>query len=162
MFNFFQSMMNSGPAVSPADAVRAVADKRAVVVDVRETWEYARGHVPGARLISLGELARRAEELDPAAPVAVICATGGRSQSAAALLGHPLHLEIEPGRFLVAEAGCLFGPGDVDAAAALVGALTDAAHFRQRQVLGQARAAQLTWERTAALTLEALCEAAHG
>jgi len=63
---------------------------------------------------------------------------------------------------VVAEAGCLFGPGDVDAAAALVGALTDAAHFRQRQVLGQARAAQLTWERTAALTLEALCEAAHG
>ncbi|MBK8139204.1 MAG: MBL fold metallo-hydrolase [Chloroflexi bacterium] len=61
--------------------------KRPVVVDVRETWEYARGHVPGARLISLGELARRAEELDPAAPVAVICATGGRSQSAAALLG---------------------------------------------------------------------------
>ncbi|WP_375140736.1 diaminopimelate decarboxylase [Inhella proteolytica] len=28
-------------------------------------------------------------------------------REAAALLGHPLHLEIEPGRFLVAEAGCL-------------------------------------------------------
>ena len=67
------------------EALKAVCNP--VVVDVRKTWEYARGHVPGARLISLGELARRAEELDPAAPVAVICATGGRSQSAAALLG---------------------------------------------------------------------------
>lgn len=58
-----------------------------LVVDVRESWEYAQGHVPGARLISLGELASRISELDPAQPVAVICASGGRSQSAAALLG---------------------------------------------------------------------------
>ncbi len=58
-----------------------------VVIDVRESWEYAQGHVPGARLMSLGEFARRVPELDPAQPVAVICASGGRSQSAAALLG---------------------------------------------------------------------------
>jgi hydroxyacylglutathione hydrolase len=60
---------------------------RPVVVDVRESWEYTQGHVPGARLISLGELARRVNELDPHQPVAVICASGTRSQSAAALLG---------------------------------------------------------------------------
>jgi rhodanese-related sulfurtransferase len=35
----------------------------------------------------LGELAQRAGELDPARPVAVICATGNRSQSGAAVLG---------------------------------------------------------------------------
>ena len=44
-------------------------------------------NVPGARLMSLGEFARRSDELDPRQPVAVICASGGRSQSAAALLG---------------------------------------------------------------------------
>jgi glyoxylase-like metal-dependent hydrolase (beta-lactamase superfamily II)/rhodanese-related sulfurtransferase len=60
---------------------------RPIVIDVREKWEYAQGHVPGARLISLGEFARRVDELDPAQPVAVICASGSRSQSAAALLG---------------------------------------------------------------------------
>ncbi len=58
-----------------------------MVIDVRESWEYAQGHVPGARLISLGEFAHRVEELSPTQPVAVICASGSRSQSAAALLG---------------------------------------------------------------------------
>jgi rhodanese-related sulfurtransferase len=38
-----------------------------VLLDVREPAEYARGHLPGARLIPLGQLADRAGELDPAA-----------------------------------------------------------------------------------------------
>jgi hydroxyacylglutathione hydrolase len=58
-----------------------------LVVDVREDWEYESGHIPGARLISLGELTRRVSELDPKQPVALICASGSRSQSAAVLLG---------------------------------------------------------------------------
>lgn len=58
-----------------------------VVVDVREPWEYRQGHVPGAVLIPLGQLSSRLNELDPEHPVAVICASGNRSQSAAALLG---------------------------------------------------------------------------
>lgn len=60
---------------------------RPVVVDVREPWEYQRGHVPGAVLMPLGQVAVRAAELNPEQPVAVICASGNRSQSAAALLG---------------------------------------------------------------------------
>jgi hydroxyacylglutathione hydrolase len=58
-----------------------------VVVDVREPWEYKQGHVPGAILMPLGKIASRVAELDPERPVAVICASGSRSQSAAALLG---------------------------------------------------------------------------
>ncbi|MEN9564474.1 MAG: hypothetical protein RIR73_2718 [Chloroflexota bacterium] len=57
------------------------------IVDVREPWEYKQAHVPGAMLIPLGQLASRLHELDPEHPVAVICASGSRSQSAAALLG---------------------------------------------------------------------------
>jgi hydroxyacylglutathione hydrolase len=60
---------------------------RPVVVDVREPWEYRQGHVPGALLMPLGQLAMRLGELDVEKPVAVICATGNRSQSASALLG---------------------------------------------------------------------------
>jgi glyoxylase-like metal-dependent hydrolase (beta-lactamase superfamily II)/rhodanese-related sulfurtransferase len=60
---------------------------RPIVVDVREPWEYAQGHVPGALLIPLGQLASRLEDLDTERAVALICATGNRSQSAAALLG---------------------------------------------------------------------------
>jgi hydroxyacylglutathione hydrolase len=58
-----------------------------VVVDVREAWEYRQGHVPDALLIPLGQLSARVHELNPEKPVAVICASGNRSQSAAALLG---------------------------------------------------------------------------
>lgn len=58
-----------------------------VVVDVREPWEYRQGHVPGAMLMPLGQLTMHVNDLDPERPVAVICASGNRSQSAAALLG---------------------------------------------------------------------------
>jgi glyoxylase-like metal-dependent hydrolase (beta-lactamase superfamily II)/rhodanese-related sulfurtransferase len=60
---------------------------RPVVVDVREPWEYQQGHVPGALLMPLGQLSTRLGELDLEKPVAVICATGNRSQSATALFG---------------------------------------------------------------------------
>lgn len=60
---------------------------RPIVLDVREPWEYRQGHVPDAVLIPLGELSARVDELDAERPVAVICASGNRSQSAAAFLG---------------------------------------------------------------------------
>ncbi|MEZ4518015.1 MAG: rhodanese-like domain-containing protein [Chloroflexota bacterium] len=49
--------------------------------------EFAQGHIPGAQLVPLGDLSHRIEEIDAQTPVAVICATGSRSQSAAALFG---------------------------------------------------------------------------
>ncbi|SRR5579875_143085 len=55
----------------------------ATVVDVREPDEYLTGHVPGARLIPLGELTRRAAEVPRHRRVYVICATGNRSLQAA-------------------------------------------------------------------------------
>jgi hydroxyacylglutathione hydrolase len=62
-------------------------EDRPVVLDVREPWEFHQGHVPGAVSIPLGQLAYKVGELDLDRPVAVICETGHRSQSAAALLG---------------------------------------------------------------------------
>ncbi len=69
------------------DLLDAGDGERPVVVDVREAWEYRSGHVADAVHIPLGELAHRVDELDPERPVAVICASGSRSQSAAAFLG---------------------------------------------------------------------------
>ncbi len=48
-------------------------------LDVREPWEYALAHIPGASLIPLGDLAERVGELDPARPVAAYCHHGARS-----------------------------------------------------------------------------------
>ena len=41
------------------------------LVDVRQPDEYKQGHLPGARLIPLGELPNRFAELDPAKPTIV-------------------------------------------------------------------------------------------
>ncbi|TWG91539.1 rhodanese-related sulfurtransferase [Nocardioides sp. J9] len=60
-----------------ADAI----DGGAVVVDVRETSEYADGHVPGARNIPMGQLPGRLDELDRSAVVHVVCASGNRSSA---------------------------------------------------------------------------------
>jgi rhodanese-related sulfurtransferase len=58
----------------------------AVVVDVRNPDEYEAGHVPGAKLLPLGELAARQDEIPDGHPIYVICAVGGRSLTAAKAL----------------------------------------------------------------------------
>jgi rhodanese-related sulfurtransferase len=57
-----------------------------VVVDVREPDEFGAGHVDGALLIPLADLAERVGELASTAPVHVICRSGPRSMRAAAFL----------------------------------------------------------------------------
>jgi rhodanese-related sulfurtransferase/TusA-related sulfurtransferase len=53
------------------------------IVDVRESAEYAFGHIPGAKSIPLGELEARMGELNPTDVVYVVCRTGTRSDLAA-------------------------------------------------------------------------------
>jgi hydroxyacylglutathione hydrolase len=55
------------------------------VVDVRQRSEHAEGHLPGAHLIELGELAERLDDV-PAGPTTVMCELGVRAASAASLL----------------------------------------------------------------------------
>jgi rhodanese-related sulfurtransferase len=54
-----------------------------LVIDVREPEEYAAGHVPGARLVPMGSIPARLDELPAEVPVYVICASGNRSLSVA-------------------------------------------------------------------------------
>ncbi|SUE16763.1 sulfurtransferase, rhodanese related [Rhodococcus gordoniae] len=58
----------------------------APVLDVREDYEYIRGHVPGARSIPLPELSARVGEVPPGETVYVICASGNRSKRGAEIL----------------------------------------------------------------------------
>lgn len=57
-----------------------------IILDVRQLKEYERGHVPGAKLIPIGELEERLNELDPNLPTICYCAIGGRSRAAASIL----------------------------------------------------------------------------
>jgi len=60
----------------------------AQVVDVREPakFEGPLGRIPGARLIPLGELAERTDELDTERPIVAVCRAGGRSAQATVIL----------------------------------------------------------------------------
>ena len=81
------------PAINVAELrQRLSATPTPFLVDVREPWEYAQAHVADARLIPLGELERRVNEVPRGQPVLVICHSGQRSLAAAAYLrqlGYP-------------------------------------------------------------------------
>jgi adenylyltransferase/sulfurtransferase len=68
--------------------VKAKLDRgdRFTLIDVREPYEYQIARIPGAKLIPLGDLPKRLNELDPNAEVVAHCKSGARSQKAVDLL----------------------------------------------------------------------------
>jgi len=52
------------------------------IIDVREPWEYAEGHVPGSVLKPLGQIRSWAAELDKSDEILLICRTSSRSAMA--------------------------------------------------------------------------------
>ncbi len=57
------------------------------IIDVRQPGEFRSGHIPGAKLIPLGELPARYQEIDPQVESVIVCASGGRSSTACRMLG---------------------------------------------------------------------------
>jgi sulfur-carrier protein adenylyltransferase/sulfurtransferase len=56
------------------------------LIDVREPYEWDIAHLPGAKLIPLGTVGARSEELDPDAEIILQCRSGKRSADALAIL----------------------------------------------------------------------------
>jgi adenylyltransferase/sulfurtransferase len=54
-------------------------DAGAQLIDVREPWEWAISHIPGATLIPMAEVPSRLSEIDPNRSLVVHCAVGARS-----------------------------------------------------------------------------------
>jgi molybdopterin/thiamine biosynthesis adenylyltransferase/rhodanese-related sulfurtransferase/molybdopterin converting factor small subunit len=57
-----------------------------LLIDVREPHEFQIARIPGSRLIPLGELPKRLNELNPDADIVAHCKSGARSQKAVDLL----------------------------------------------------------------------------
>ena len=74
--------------IDPAQAARLLDAGKALAVDVREPDEYAEGHLPGAQLLPLGQVGRKAAQMlpDKEGTLIVYCRTGRRSAEAAAKL----------------------------------------------------------------------------
>lgn len=67
---------------------QALKNQGALLIDVREPHEYQQAHVPGSKLIPLGQLESRLQEIRAGGerPVVLICRSGARSMQAARLL----------------------------------------------------------------------------
>ena len=57
-----------------------------VILDVREDWEYAEGHIPGAVLLPLGSIPDRLSEIPQDKTVVAVCRSGNRSGQATQFL----------------------------------------------------------------------------
>jgi len=85
-----QQVTNSEPLKGELDVteVKQKMDRgdSFVLIDVREPHEYQIASIPQARLIPLGEVAKRLSEIDPDAEIVVHCKSGGRSAKAVEIL----------------------------------------------------------------------------
>src|SRR5512146_2864305 len=70
------------PSISPREAWQklSTAAQETALIDVREAWEYSRGHAKSARNIPLSQLASRNKD------ILLICQSGHRSMQAAEFL----------------------------------------------------------------------------
>jgi len=77
-----------GPWVSTLQATQMINREDALLLDVREPAEYAKGHILGAKNVPLADLERRAAEFDrqKAKPVIVTCDSGSRATRAIGVL----------------------------------------------------------------------------
>ena len=69
--------------IQPEEARELIESGRATVVDVREPWEYANGHIPNARLVPLAKILSAPSENVSADNVIFVCEVGQRSAVAA-------------------------------------------------------------------------------
>ena len=74
------------PEVSAEEAFAESSAGSAVIVDVREPYEWDAAHIPGSLHIPLGELELRYDELRTNQRVIAVCQSGSRSAAATAAL----------------------------------------------------------------------------
>ncbi|MEK6748190.1 MAG: rhodanese-like domain-containing protein [Pseudomonadota bacterium] len=72
--------------ISGTQCRELMSQQNAQLVDVRSEMEYMQGAAPGAINIPVQVIPHAVKKLDPAKPVVVYCASGGRSAQAQMIL----------------------------------------------------------------------------
>jgi rhodanese-related sulfurtransferase len=90
------TLSRRGRGLSATEATHLINRRNAVVIDVRSAEEYARGHLPQARHLELGELGGKVAQIakNKANPVLLVCQTGQRAQRAETLLKEAGYAEV--------------------------------------------------------------------
>lgn len=96
--NEIAGALTAGARVAPADAVRLINDREAVIVDVRPVPDFKKGHLLNAINLPVAKLGDRATEVgkDKSKPVLVYCALGGTAVEAAKTLRKAGYTEVYP------------------------------------------------------------------
>lgn len=84
MFSFLRR--SSTPEIDVDELDRLIAEGGVRVLDVREDWEFAKGHVVGAVHVPVKRLPDRLGKLKRDKRYAVICQSGSRSRGATEFL----------------------------------------------------------------------------
>ncbi|WP_282943400.1 rhodanese-like domain-containing protein [Paenibacillus sp. RC67] len=67
----------------PQDVLNRIQHQGLIhILDVREDDEWESGHIPGAKHIPLGQIAKALNELQPKTETIVVCRSGNRSRVA--------------------------------------------------------------------------------
>jgi rhodanese-related sulfurtransferase len=74
-------MQTINQSILPAE-LNTLLSKGCRLVDVREPVEHAEEHIIGAKLIPLGQLEKRASEIDRSSPLVLMCRSGKRGGEA--------------------------------------------------------------------------------
>jgi rhodanese-related sulfurtransferase len=84
----FAAILFQVTTITPQDALQLVGSADVCFLDVRETYEYEAGHIPGRYLMpwNSGVLQSEWQSLPTDRPLIVYCAAGSRSASAAQFL----------------------------------------------------------------------------
>ena len=77
---------------------RLAGDPTLQLLDVRERSEWDAGHIPGSTFVPWHDIDAVPDGLDPARPIAVICASGQRAATAASLVRRYGAREVHPRR----------------------------------------------------------------
>jgi len=73
--------------ISATDAKQALDNDSSIqLIDVRQPDEFAFAKIEGSKLIPLGDIIRRMDELDPSREAIIHCKMGGRSAKAIEML----------------------------------------------------------------------------
>ncbi len=72
--------------INAKEALELIGNEDYQLIDVREAYEFESNHIKGAKLIPLGDITKRLHEIALDKKVILVCASGGRSTSAAKYL----------------------------------------------------------------------------
>mgnify|MGYP001217530859 CR=1 FL=1 len=85
--NFLKTIFGSSNSVDATEAKALISSATPpFILDVRQPDEYRAGHIAGAKLIPLGELRSRINELPQDRQILCVCASGSRSSLATSQL----------------------------------------------------------------------------